>query len=615
MNQETTAGRLKARPAFQRTSRSWWRGLAGSQEFGVLIILCAMILYLYLKTNTFTSPQNVSNVILAFSWIAIAAFGQTLVIITGGIDLSTGAVMALSGLAAAFFISGDKSPWAVKQVTSTGREIMVVDGKYLPLALLAGCAMGLFVGAINGVLVAWGGLPAFIATLGMMSVARGFCYGWAEGWPFRQLNAAFRGIGQNELPLPLVSYDIPYPTLVMVALVIIMSIFLLRTIWGYRIYALGGNEQAAQLSGINTRHVTLLAFSLSGLMAGIGGTLMTARLGVAMPTAANGYELDVIAAVFIGGASVKGGKGTMIGTLIGAAIMQVLRNGLNLVGASAYWQPAAIGFVILVAIMLDRARQNPQVQAYFRQFEGRVAVISVLVMTLVNFAAAVIFGLGADAMIVLLLTLPFYSLLYFLHYKSLISPAVTPWRRWFATILFVFLLGIAGAIVLAGIWYLVRRGMMRLSNASERAQFEVRMAVVSIVVLTIVSFIGALFYGLKVEALYVLISAWLVYFLLYFFYYRGVVNPPAASWGRWVAIVLFVVTATVVDTATAFYLDVVSPPSASWGHWIAIVLFVVLSGVAFAVIISGLWYFLRKAAEGTPKPSESDELVPQDANL
>jgi ribose transport system permease protein len=209
----------------------------------------------------------------------------------------------------------------------------------------------------------------------MMSIARGFCYGWTEGWPFRQLNEQFREIGQGDLPV--VGYDVPYPTVVMLVLVVIMTIFLTRTIWGYRIYALGGNEQAAELSGINTQYVKLLAYSLAGLMAGLGGTLMTARLGVAAPTAAQGYELDVIAAVFIGGASVKGGKGTIVGTLIGAAIMQVLRNGLNLLGYDPYWQPAAIGFTIILAVMFDRARQDPRfnanIRAAFQFVRGKVS--------------------------------------------------------------------------------------------------------------------------------------------------------------------------------------------------------------------------------------------------
>lgn len=428
----------------------------------MLILLVAMCLYLYLKTDTFTSPQNISNVILAFSWIALAAFGQTLVIIIGGIDLSTGSVMALSGLAAAYFISGEKSPWAVQQVSDTGREVFTVSDQYVPVALLAGCLMGLLLGAINGILVAWGGLPPFIATLGMMSVARGICYGWAEGWPFRELNDLFRKIGQNELQLPLVDYDIPYPTIIMLVMVVIMTIFLTRTIWGYRIYAIGGNEQAAQLSGINTRLVKLLAFSLSGLLAGAGGTLMTARLGVAMPTAAQGYELDVIAAVFIGGASVKGGKGTMIGSLIGAATMQVLRNGLNLVGADAYWQPAAIGMVIIIAITLDRARQNPQVQTYFRQFEGRVAIVSVFLMSILSAIVGLVEGMGADTMIVFLFTLPVYAFLYFLYYRGFINLPETPWRRWTALALFVVVSGGIGAVVLFLIWTTIRRSAMLL---------------------------------------------------------------------------------------------------------------------------------------------------------
>lgn len=280
--------------------------------------------------------------------------------------------MALSGLTAAYFISGDQSPWAVRQITETNRESMAVASQYIPIALLAGCAMGAVLGMMNGILVGWGGLSAFIATLGMMSIARGVCYGWAEGQPFRQLNNDFREIGQGELQLPLVSYRLPYPTIVMVVLVVVMTIFLTRTIWGYRIYALGGSEQGAELSGINIRQVKLIAFTLSGLMAGIGGTLMTARLGVAMPTAAEGYELDVIAAVFIGGASIKGGKGTMIGTLIGAATMQVLRNGMNLRGVDTYWQPAAIGLVIIVAIVFDRLRQDPRLSAFFKTLLWKV---------------------------------------------------------------------------------------------------------------------------------------------------------------------------------------------------------------------------------------------------
>lgn len=315
------------------------------QKYGLLMSLLLLCLALSVASDRFLTSDNLLNVLRQSSINGIISIGMMMVILTRGIDLSVGSVLALSAVIGADMLKNE------------GMPVLQAIG----ICLLVGAAAG----AVNGFLVSWVNIPPFIATLGMMSIARGFCYGWTKGWPFRQLNGEFRTIGQGDLPI--LGYDIPYPTIIMIILAIIMTIFLTRTVWGYRIYALGGNEQAAQLSGINTSRVKLLAYSTAGLMAGIGGTLMTARLGVAAPTAAQGYELDVIAAVFIGGASVKGGKGTIVGTLIGAAIMQVLRNGLNLLGADAYWQPAAIGFTIVLAIMFDRARQDPQVTAFVRR--------------------------------------------------------------------------------------------------------------------------------------------------------------------------------------------------------------------------------------------------------
>jgi len=372
---QQTASEASRREAFRASSGAWWRSVASGQELGIFIVLIIMMLYLSWKTDTFTSANSLRNIWLSFSWIAIAAFGQIMVIISGGIDLSTGSVMAASGLAAAYLISGsiegEATPWVVEKMVNGRLQEMGPD-KYVPLALLAGPLTCLFLGTINGLLVAWGGLPAFIATLGMMSIARGFVYGLSGGWPLQKLNNEFQRLGQGNFPL--LGYDIPYPFIIMLVLAVIMTIFLTRTVWGYRIYAVGGNEQAARLSGVNTRRVKLMAFMISGLMAGIGGTLMTARLAVAAPTAAQGYELDVIAAVFIGGASVTGGKGTIVGTLIGAAIMQVLRSGLTQLGYDPYLQPAAIGFTIVLAVMFDRARQNPRIGEMFRGlFGGRRA--------------------------------------------------------------------------------------------------------------------------------------------------------------------------------------------------------------------------------------------------
>jgi ribose transport system permease protein len=312
----------------------WFRFLT-VQEFGVFLILALMCLFLSLTTKTFLTGTNIFNVLRAFSWIAIAAFGEILVIIIAGIDLSVGSTMALAGLVAGFaFRAG--------QPTAVG--------------LLAGILTGALVGAANGLIVTKGKLPAFIATLGTLSIGRGLCYGLTNGQPLVEFPDSFRMLGQYDLPV--LGVKIPLPAIYMLILAVVMGLFLARTVWGYRIYALGGNEQATALSGINIGRLKLLVFTLSGLMAGIGGVVMTARLGVASPTAASGYELDVIAAVFIGGASTSGGEGSIVGALMGAAIMQVLRNGLVLLGFPAYWQSAAIGLVIVITLMLDQYRKR-----------------------------------------------------------------------------------------------------------------------------------------------------------------------------------------------------------------------------------------------------------------
>ncbi len=305
------------------------------QETGILLVLILMGLFLSLRTDTFLTSRNLFNVLRAFSWIAISAFGEILVIIAAGIDLSVGSTMALAGLASALALTSG---------------IPVVPG------ILVGLLTGLVIGLINGVLISEARLPPFIATLGTMSIARGICYGLTNGQPVRNLPQGFSFLGQYDLPVG--SWQVPLPVIVMIVIAIIMSFFLSRTVWGYRIYALGGNEQAAALSGINTGRIKILVYTLCGFLTAIGGLLMTARLGVAAPTAALGYELDVIAAVVIGGTSLTGGEGTILGVLIGAAIMQVLRNGLVLLGFPAYWQPAAIGLVIIVAIMLDQLRKR-----------------------------------------------------------------------------------------------------------------------------------------------------------------------------------------------------------------------------------------------------------------
>jgi ribose transport system permease protein len=331
-----------AQPETTKAERtSGLRSALRSQEFGVFLILVAMIVILSIYTtinsgrNLFLTPTNIFNNARDFSWIAISAFGECMVIITTGIDLSVGSVMALAGLVAA---------------------MLLVRGVGVAIAIVAGLAVAAIVGWLNGIMISKGRLPPFIATLGTLLMARGVVTGLTEGQPVRGLGDAFVNLGRYDIPVG--RYGVPLPLVIMLVLAVVVNLFLSRTVWGYRIYALGGNETAAGLSGINTSRVKILVYTICAVLTGIGGILMTARLGVAAPTAASGYELDVIAATVVGGTSLSGGEGTILGVLIGAAIMQVLRNGLNLMGVSAYWLQGVQGLVIVVAIMFDQWRKQ-----------------------------------------------------------------------------------------------------------------------------------------------------------------------------------------------------------------------------------------------------------------
>jgi ribose transport system permease protein len=316
-------------------SRPLLRRLLAAPEVGVSLILLGMVVFLSLYTRTFLTSTNVFNILRAFSWIAIAAYGECLVIITGGVDLSVGSVMALSGLASAMLMAAHVN---------------------VPLAVLGGLLTGVAVGLANGLMITKARLPPFIATLGTLLMARGLCSGLTGGWPVRDLAETFVVLGQRDIPVG--GVGVPLPLVIMLCVGLVVAAFLARTVWGYRIYAVGGNEVAAGLSGIGVHGMKIMVYTLGGLFAALGGILMTARLGVAAPTAAQGYELDVIAAAVVGGTSFTGGEGTILGVLIGAAIMQVLRTGLVLTGVSAYWLQAVQGLVIVLAITLDQLRKR-----------------------------------------------------------------------------------------------------------------------------------------------------------------------------------------------------------------------------------------------------------------
>jgi ribose transport system permease protein len=296
------------------------------RQFGTLIGLLVLSVTLWILSPYFFTASNLLNVMQQTSINAIIAAGMTFVIISAGIDLSVGAILAFAGI-----------------VMASALQAAVP----LPLAILAGLATGASCGLLNGLLITLGKLPPFIATLGMMSVARGAALVYAEGRPISGFEPAFRNFATGQLLF------VPLPVIAMIMVYAVASFVLARTKHGRYVYAMGGNEEAAKLSGVNIRFHKSMVYGLSGLMSAIATVLLTARLNSAQPIAGIMYELDAIAAVVIGGASLAGGEGTLLGTLIGALIMGVLRNGLNLLGVSSFLQQIIIGAVIIVAVLVD----------------------------------------------------------------------------------------------------------------------------------------------------------------------------------------------------------------------------------------------------------------------
>lgn len=299
-------------------------------ENGALVGLVAVCVAMFIATPDFLTAQNLLNVGVQAAVVAILAFGMTFVIVSGGIDLSVGSVAALSAV--------------------VGGVAAAAAGLPGVLAVVIGLLTGVAAGAVNGIAIAYGKLPAFIATLAMLSVARGLTLVVSEGRPI-PMPDAIRFLGGDLGPVPV-------PILVMLVSGAIAAFILTRTVLGRSMYAVGGNEEAARLSGIRVKHVTVAVYALSGVYAGLAGLVLSGRLASAQPQAATGYELDAIAAVVIGGASLAGGMGTITGTLIGALILAVIRNGLNLLNVTAFWQQVVIGVVIAVAVGVDVLRRR-----------------------------------------------------------------------------------------------------------------------------------------------------------------------------------------------------------------------------------------------------------------
>ncbi|MGW7243128.1 ABC transporter permease/substrate-binding protein [Streptomyces sp. NPDC054804] len=298
---------------------------------GALTALIVLVIAMSALSGDFLTTDNLLNVGVQAAVTAILAFGVTFVIVAAGIDLSVGSVAALSATVLA---------WSA---TSHGVPVF--------LAVVLAVATGIVAGLVNGFLIAYGKLPPFIATLAMLSVARGLSLVISEGSPIA-FPDSISHLGDT------LGGWLPVPVLVMVLMGLIAAFVLGRTYIGRSMYAIGGNEEAARLSGLRVNKQKLAIYALSGLFAAVAGIVLASRLSSAQPQAANGYELDAIAAVVIGGASLAGGTGKASGTLIGALILAVLRNGLNLLNVSAFWQQVVIGVVIALAVLLDTVRRK-----------------------------------------------------------------------------------------------------------------------------------------------------------------------------------------------------------------------------------------------------------------
>jgi putative xylitol transport system permease protein len=299
-----------------------------ANKYAIALVLLAFVVLLELFVPSFRSIGNVQNILLQTSINSLLAIGATLTILTGGIDLSVGSIVGLTGIVAALL---GKSPGT---------------GPFL-IALAAGVGAGLALGAVNGALVALVRIPPFVVTLGMMSMARSLAFVFSQGQPISDLSDEFLALGQGSF------FGVPYPIIISVVAFAIFGVVLARTRFGRYIYAVGGNEEAARVSGVDTRMVKFAVYSLSGLLAGLGGVVLSARATAGISTNGEGYELTAIAAAVIGGTSLSGGRGSLLGTVAGVLIIGIMVNSLDLLNISPFYQGLIQGTIIIGAVAID----------------------------------------------------------------------------------------------------------------------------------------------------------------------------------------------------------------------------------------------------------------------
>ncbi len=305
-------------------------------RYGIVVVFFVLCVLLSFANEFFLTWDNWTNVLRQTSINGILAIGMTFVILSGGIDLSVGSMLALCGMVAGSLVTG-------------------VGASNPLVGIAAGIATGLVLGAVNGILVSRLSVPPFVATLGMLSVARGLTFIYSDGMPIPNLSPGFRFIGQGDL------FGVPMPIILMLGVFAVFYFVLGYMTYGRYVYAVGGSEKSAKTSGISTRLITFSVYLISGGLAGLAGMILAARTTSALPQAGISYELDAIAAVVIGGTSLSvGGVGSLLGTLFGALIIGVINNGLDLMGVSSYYQQVIKGIIIVAAVLLDAIARKRQ---------------------------------------------------------------------------------------------------------------------------------------------------------------------------------------------------------------------------------------------------------------
>lgn len=295
-------------------------------EYFIFVIFIALVIVLACLKPSFISPSNLVNILKQASINGILAFGMMFVIIAGGFDMSVGSTVAFTGVLAA----------------------MLGQGNYpLIVPLIVAMLAGLAVGIVNGVGVAVGDLPPFIMTLGTMTAVRGLALVVSKGKPIVGISAGYKAIAASSV------LGIPMLAVFLLGIIIICSFILSKTVYGRRVYACGGNLQAARVSGINTTKIRISTFAIAGLLAGLCGFLMTSRVTIGQPTAAESYEMDAITACVVGGVSMSGGVGKPWGVVVGCLLITVIANGLDIMGVSSHWQKIVKGLIIVLAVLID----------------------------------------------------------------------------------------------------------------------------------------------------------------------------------------------------------------------------------------------------------------------